>query len=757
MECQAGTDDAVVPRAAVFCAARSCLFDRSGRISAVDGDHARTESARNLADILPALDAGALELWCAAVDATPGCLLRVEVPGPDGEMAALRLSRVEGPPVRYLAQWNADPGEDPGAGYRERLEQRLAFERLIAALSTELIHAPTERLDSLIEQALGRIGRLFQVDRAYLFRFSNDRATQSNTHEWVEEGISREAQHLQDVPMTHFPWLMEEMLAGRAVHVPVVADLPDMAVTERNEFIREGIRSLVLVPFGEVDRTDGFIGFDSVRRQRHWPQDILLGLQLVGQMFFNAFRAREMSERLTQLAFHDPLTGMGNRRFLAERLSLALDLSRRDASQLAVILIDLDDFKLVNDSYGHSLGDEILQAAAARLTATVRASDIVARLGGDEFVVVARNTGLESLSQLVERMFDAMLEPAQLRGVTFAMRMSVGIALYPDDGDDAETLLRQADTAMYAAKVEGKNRFAFFTPEMTRDSRAALQLRHELRLAIERQEIRPHYQSRVSLPSMRVIGFEALARWNHPQRGVLLPAHFLDLARQSGVIGRIDMGILAQSLADLASWRLQHPGCRISVNLDADDLRDEALVDCLQGMLEAAGAAAEGIEIEITESSLMRDIDQASATLARLRRAVPALQIAIDDFGSGYSSLAYLGRLPVTTLKIDRSFIAELGSDDPRSARAIIHSIIDLGRSLGLHVVAEGVETAEQAAQLIELGCVEAQGYLFSRAVPAAAAAELLERSTACAAAELLEPSAASAAPSRQPAAKVRV
>ncbi len=548
----------------------------------------------------------------------------------------------------------------------------------------------------------------------------------------MADGITREAQHLQNMPMDYFPWLMEQILAGQAVHVPVVAELGDDAATEREEFVRQGILSLVLVPFGDIGHMEGFIGFDSVRRHRHWPADILLGLQLVGQMFFNAFRARDMSERLTRLAFHDPLTGMGNRRFLGERLAHALEWSQREGHQLAVILIDLDDFKLVNDSYGHSLGDEILRTAASRLASTVRATDIVARLGGDEFVVVARSAGLEPLSQLLGRMFDAMLEPAQVGGVTFALRMSVGIALFPDDGLDAETLLRQADSAMYAAKVEGKNRFAFFTPEMTRDSRAALQLRHDLRLAIERGEIQPYYQPRVELPSMRVIGFEALARWHHPQRGVLLPAEFLALARQSGVIGFIDLAILTQALADLAQWRQQHPDCRISINLDADDLRDESLIGRLQEILAAAGDATACVELEITESSLMRDIDQASATLERLRHAAPDLQIAIDDFGSGYSSLSYLGRLPVTTLKIDRSFIAELGSANPRSARAIVHSIIDLGRSLGLHVVAEGVETAEQAAQLSELGCVEAQGFLFSHAVPAADAAAMLDERGAC-------------------------
>ncbi|MBW3551482.1 MAG: diguanylate cyclase [Proteobacteria bacterium] len=430
-------------------AACGCVVDGGGRVVELDGGEAGSgSSSRRITDLVPVLDAATFAGLCAAVDAAPACVLRIDIPSPGGSVTALRLSRIDAPAPRYRVDVEQ---ADSRAGYRERLEQRLAFERLIAALSTELIHAPSERLDGLIEQALGRIGREFSVDRAYLFRFSADHCTQSNTHEWVEEGISREAEHLQDVPMSHFPWLMEEMLAGRAVHVPVVAALPDVAATERGEFIREGIRSLVLVPFGSADRMEGFIGFDSVRRERHWAPDILLGLQLVGQMFFNAFRAQEMAERLTRLAFHDPLTGMGNRRFLGERLSDALERSQREQLKLAVILIDLDDFKLVNDSYGHSLGDDILKTAASRLSDTVRMPDTVARLGGDEFVVVAEVDRVDAVSQLVERLFEAMLEPVQLRGVTFALRMSVGIALFPDDGATAETLLRPGTDAVLAA------------------------------------------------------------------------------------------------------------------------------------------------------------------------------------------------------------------------------------------------------------------------------------------------------------------
>lgn len=673
-----------------------------------------------------ALAPAVLARLCGALQSIPTGELRFDLRDGAGAALALRLVKGDGAPDMFRLEWGHAGGQEE---YRHRLEQRLAFERLIAALSTELIHAQDDRLDALIERALGQIGRLFDVDRAYVFRFDDSRTVQSNTHEWVAPGVSHEAANLQDVPIDHFPWLLEEFRAGREVHVPVVAELGDAARTEREEFEREGIRSIVLVPFGEMGDPEGFIGFDSVHRERHWPDDILVGLRLVSQMFLNAFRAQQMRQRLGMMAFHDPLTGMGNRRFLNDRLAHAIERCRRDGGSLAVVLIDLDDFKLVNDSHGHALGDEVLRHIGARLGAAVRASDVVARLGGDEFVVVAATTGLDPLSQLVERLFAAMREPVVLPGVAYTARMSMGIALFPDDGGDAGTLLQQADTAMYAAKGEGKDRFAFFTPRMTEDSRKALRLRHDLGLAMARGEIRPHYQPRVELPTGRVLGFEALARWHHPIDGLLMPGSFLGLARQAGLVGRIDCDMLGHALKDLSRWRALDPACRVSVNLDAAYIHDDVLLRQLEAQLSAAGEAAACVELEVTECSLMRDIDRSAEALGRLRSVVPALRLAIDDFGSGYSSLAYLGRLPVTTLKIDRGFVAGLAGDNPRGARAILRSILDLGAELGLHVVAEGVETQAHADTLVELGCREAQGFLYSAAVDAGQAAGMLHAS----------------------------
>ena len=613
--------------------------------------------------------------------------------------------------------------------FRHRLEQRLAFEHLIAALSTEFINARPDRLDALIEQCLGRIGTLFEVDRAYLFCFARERKAMSNTHEWVAEGISPESHNLQDVPFSTFPWLMRELTAGRDVHVPDTAALPDEAAGERAEFLREGIRSLALVPYGNASEPEGFIGFDSVRRQRWWPPEIMLGLRLVGQMIFNAFRAREMAESLSHLAFHDALTGLGNRRLLRDRLEQMIVRARRLGSVVAVVLVDLDDFKLVNDSFGHSLGDELLKAVAARLSAALRETDTIARLGGDEFVVLAEVGGNEHLAQLVERLFEALAHPVDVGGMALTARMSVGIALFPADGDDAEALLREADTAMYSAKNEGKNRFAFFTEDMTRASRAALQLRQDLREALELAQIVAHYQPRVALPSRRLVGFEALARWYHPVHGLMMPDDFLPLAEQTGLVGEVDLIVLTQVLERLPGWRAVVPDCCVSMHVSARDLHDPLLIERMEALLREAGPAAAGLEIEVTEASLITDPELAAAALQRLRAAAPGITVAIDDFGSGWSSLAYLGKLPVSTLKLDRGFTADLGGER-RNARAIVRSIIELARNLELRLVVEGVETEREAEMVQALGCVEAQGYLFSPALTPELAAELAHRRT---------------------------
>lgn len=611
--------------------------------------------------------------------------------------------------------------------FRNRLEMRLRFERMLAELSTRLIHADDEQLDRLIEDGLGRIGALFGVDRAYLFRFDSERSRMSNTHEWVEEGISREAPNLQNVPFATFPWLMLELSAGRRVHVPRVAELPDAAASERDEFIREGIRSIAIVPVGEKGSPSGFIGFDAVRSEHSWPDEIMLGLELLAQMFHNAFRAQSMAAEMQRLALHDDLTGLANRKLLRDRLGQTIARCRRNGCRAGVMLIDIDDFKLVNDSFGHALGDDLLRVLARRIGEMVRDVDTVARLGGDEFVVVVEISETAALEPMVRRIAGALQRPVEFGIDSVVPAASIGIAICPDDGDDPDLLLRRADAAMYAAKAEGKNRYRIFTHESSDQSRDALRMRQQLRSGIASGEIVPAYQPRVSLQSGRILGFEALARWRHPQLGWLSPDQFLPLAAQMGVEGDLDLAVLDVALRQLSAWRESHPTLRMSVNIGARNITEPDIQKQLGQRLREAGHLARGIELEITESAVIRDLDRARDALQRLRDDCPGLQISLDDFGSGYSSLNYLRRLAINTLKIDQCFVADLEGDHTASTHAIVRSIVDLGRNLGLQVVAEGIETGAQVAELLALGCDEGQGFHFSRALTAAEATRLLD------------------------------
>jgi diguanylate cyclase (GGDEF)-like protein len=338
------------------------------------------------------------------------------------------------------------------------LRRRLDFERRLTAVSAELMRSEGEGLDAAVVAGLAAVGGFFEVDRAYLFEIDEAAGTKSNTHEWVAEGVSSEAANLQDLPLDLFPWLVGQLRADRAVALDDVSRLPPEAVAERREFEREGIRSIAIVPIWNGPRLAGFAGFDAVRRQVHWDEDYLTGLRLLAQMLGSALRARELARRLQTLAFHDPLTGLPNRALLGDRMEAALRRARRYGSQVLVALLDLDDFKPVNDRHGHAVGDAVLCETARRLQRSLRATDTVARLGGDEFVLVVEDAQA-AMSTVADRLLAAFDEPFRVEGLTLALSPSIGIVRAAAGDDCADRLLRRADAAMYRAKAAGKHRW----------------------------------------------------------------------------------------------------------------------------------------------------------------------------------------------------------------------------------------------------------------------------------------------------------
>ncbi len=426
-------------------------------------------------------------------------------------------------------------------------------------------------------------------------------------------------------------------------------------------------------------------------------------------------QAVQAADALEHLALHDALTGLPNRTLLHDRLAHALRLVERDATALALLLLDLDRFKAVNDTLGHQAGDALLQQVAARLQGALRISDTVARLGGDEFAVLLPGADRDGAVQATQTLLAALVAPVRLEGQTVQVGASIGVALAPAQGREAAVLLRHADRAMYVAKRGGSG-YAVYDSRQDDDHADAVLRAEELRRALATDELALHYQPMVDLRTGRVTGVEALVRWAHPTQGLLAPAAFIPLAEQTGLIVPLTRWVLERALAQGAAWGRAGRPLAVAVNLSVRTLHDAQLPDTLGWLLRRYALAPGGVMLEITESVLLADPPQAQAVLTRL--SALGVRVAIDDFGAGYSSLAYLKQLPVAAVKIDQSFVHSLGRTATKD-RAIVRSIVELGHNLGLVVVAEGVEDEETWEQLGALGCDAAQGYYVSQPLPA--------------------------------------
>jgi len=467
-----------------------------------------------------------------------------------------------------------------------------------------------------------------------------------------------------------------------------------------------------------VEKKDGsLVWFETTSRS---VRDVFTGRvrEIVG-VSRDVTERKRVEEQIEYQAYHDALTGLPNRRLFRDRLTVALAHARRMKHPLAVMFLDLDRFKVVNDTLGHSTGDELLKAVGARLQVSLREEDSIARMGGDEFtILLADLKSTDTAAKIAQKVLDTVALPLQIDGTELFVTTSIGIALFPSDGDTAETLLANADHAMYRAKDAGRNSYQMFTPAMNNRALERLALENDLRHALDRGELVLHYQPQINIASGRVTGVEALLRWNRPGFGLVGPKDFIPIAEETQLIVPIGEWVLREACRQAREWRGDRAGgFRMAVNLSPRQFQHSDLPHVIAAALELSGIAPHDLELEITESLAMQNTTRTISTLQRLREM--GVQIAIDDFGTGHSSLNYLRSFPIDSVKIDQEFVQEIEAS--AADRAIVSAVIGMARGLGLRVTAEGVETEEQLAFLREQGCEDVQGFLFGEPVPAEA------------------------------------
>ena len=581
-------------------------------------------------------------------------------------------------------------------------------QRLIAEFGQQAL-ANTD-LDGVLNRAVELVSTTLKAEYCNVLELDPDgrRLRYKAAAGWPKEWIGR-----REVPV------------DRGSHMEYILSLSEPLVVEDysaetnfspSPLLQFGVRSSMQVP---ILKSTGAFGIMSVHttQRRRFTEDEVNFLQSVANLLAVAIERKHAEERLAYLAQFDSLTGLPNRHLFHDRLVHTIAQAKRSGRSMAVLFIDLDRFKLVNDTLGHHAGDKLLKETAVRLAQCVRGSDTVGRFSGDEFGAIVSDLSKPGDASLVaEKIIAALARPYDLDGHETFISASVGITLFPNDAEEAGALTKNADVAMYRAKEQGRNNYQYFTREMNERALDRVHMEVALRRAIERREFLLHYQPKVDLKTGAICGLEALLRWQHPEKGLVSPAAFIPVLEDTGLIVPVGEWVMREVCAQIRVWQRQGLSMPVAVNLSARQFQQKELEDTVRRVLQTTGVAASLLEFELTESMLMKDPEAAARTLRGLKEA--GVKLSVDDFGTGYSSLAYLKRFPIDALKIDRAFIRDV-TVDPDDA-VIAQAIIGLGHSLKLKVIAEGVETEAQLDFLSTHHCNEIQGFYFARPLPVA-------------------------------------
>ncbi|MEH2297265.1 EAL domain-containing protein [Nostoc sp.] len=578
-----------------------------------------------------------------------------------------------------------------------------------------------------IDRALAVLGEAAKVDRVYLFQnhphpITGEMAV-SLRFEWTHSFLESTHQHWQNQPY---------QASGLARWYTVLSSGQSISgltqkfpIAEQEFLIRDGIQSLLLVPLCFEKEFWGYLGLADCTFERHWSKHEESTLLTMAASIIGTQQRRQVEEKIRYQALHDLLTGLPNRLLFNELLSKTLPNATRNGESLAVIFLDLDRFKVINDTLGHTLGDQLLQSVAQRLQDSLRGGDTIARWGGDEFtILLPRVNDIEEVTLVANRMLQALEDAFHLQGHELYVTASLGIALLDSNSPDAETLIQHADAALYYAKDKGRNNYQFYSVSLSAKNPELLTLEKSLRYALERKEFTIYYQPRVNIATEEITGMEALLRWQHPEMGLIAPSVFIPLAEESGLIIPIGEWVLRTACIQNKTWQdAGLPPITIAVNLSLKQFRQPKLLEIIAEVLEQTGLEPRFLELEITESIAIENLNFTKMVLENLQQM--GVYISIDDFGTGHSSLSRLQLLPLHNLKIDKSFIQDL-THDVKVAH-IIKAIVGLGQSLGLKLTAEGVETEEELAFLRSINCDDVQGFLFYRPLSAKIATEILE------------------------------
>ncbi|MDF2614449.1 MAG: putative signal transduction protein containing an domain [Clostridia bacterium] len=592
-------------------------------------------------------------------------------------------------------------------------EKQMRFQKMISTISTDFVTATSNNLDDKIKALLETCAHYTQADRSYLGLFNEDLQMICFTHEWIRDGVKPVIENLEGLQVDQYSWAKSKMLKNEIIFVPTVNTLPAEAKPEKEMMLSREIKSLLYIPILNKEKVIGFIGFDQVKAQKIWGIEDHDLLKVLANILAEAIAKVEVEKNINQLAYYDRLTGLPNRSLFNNRLEQAINLARRSEKLVGVMFIDLDGFKAVNDTLGHDWGDYLLKQVSDRLSSCIREYDTVARFGGDEYLIMIPEVShLKDIEEVARRIMGVFEQTIFVNGQEFFITASGGIAVFPVDGEEANVLIKNADLAMYAAKNNGKSQYAVCSLGMKEDVLKKMTLTNNLYRALEKNELELNYQPQVCIKTKEIIGIEALIRWNHPELGRIPPSAFIPIAEQNGLINPIGEWVLQAACRQNKAWQdLGFKPVRMAVNISVEQLRSGNLVHMVKKCLKETGLGPHYLELEITESIAMEESSYMIKALHELKTL--GVAIAIDDFGVEYSSLSRLKNLPVDKLKMDMQFIQGIGLNS--KDESIISVIIHLARSLGLKVIAEGVETKVQLDFLTREGCNEVQGYYYYR------------------------------------------